>query len=244
MSDADHERRDELASLLRAGRCSIAAEQAELAALVAADPAFAADVRALAGTAVGLAQRRAADRSARGAAHTRAHVGDRPASPPATATPAATADGSPSGDGHPDSPRPSPHAQRADVRVARRRGLAGRRAAVSAPGHGSSRTAMRELDARLAAAQDEVGVLQRTLGTAQSETSSCAAQATVLVAPDVAARRSRRPAGRARRHRARLLEPIARHGLHRDVAAAPARRQGLSVLGDGRSTATRSAPAS
>jgi hypothetical protein len=44
---------------------------------------------------------------------------------------------------------------------------------------------LRELDARLAAAQEEVGVLQRTLGTAQSETKLLRAQATVLVAPDV-----------------------------------------------------------
>jgi hypothetical protein len=44
---------------------------------------------------------------------------------------------------------------------------------------------LRELDARLAAAQDEVVTLQRTLGTAQSETKLLRAQATVLVAPDV-----------------------------------------------------------
>jgi anti-sigma-K factor RskA len=181
MSTPDLERRDELASLHALGMLS-APEQAELAALVAADPAFAADVRALAGTVAALGSI-VPQIDPPAALRTRVLASVTSSVPPATVTPAATAEVRPQAT---VTPIRRSESSRAAPTFA---WLAAAASLVAALGLGAwawqLQDRMRELDARLAAAQDEVGVLQRTLGTAQSETKLLRAQATVLVAPDV-----------------------------------------------------------
>jgi anti-sigma-K factor RskA len=179
MSTPDLERRDELASLHALGVLT-ESEQAELATLVSADPAFAADVRALEGavSALGAAVPQidppAALRARVLASVTSKAPAPLPGStaaetrPPATVTPI----------------------RRADAR----RGpafawLAAAASLVAALGVGAwawqLQDRIRELDARLATAQDEVVRLQNTLGAAQEQTKLLRAQSTVLVAPDM-----------------------------------------------------------
>lgn len=170
MSTPDRERREELASLHALGLLA-EPERAELAALVAADPALAADVRALEGAVAALGSAvPQVDPPAALRARVLASVAGASVAGASNVTPIR----------RPESPRP----------VSTSLGwLAAAASLVAALGLGAwawqLQDRLRELDARLAAAQDEVVALQRTLGTAQSETKLLRAQATVLVAPDV-----------------------------------------------------------
>lgn len=177
MSTPDVERREELASLHALGLLT-PAEQAELAALVAGDPALAGDVRALEGAVAALG---AAVAQVDPPAALRARVLASITSSSSSASTAVDARSS------------------ANVTPIRRAGTSGRfttfawlaaaASLVAALGVGAwawqLQDRIRELDARLATAQDEVARLQNTLGTAQQETKLLRAQATVLVAPDV-----------------------------------------------------------
>jgi anti-sigma-K factor RskA len=178
MSTPDLERRDELAGLHALGVLT-EIEQAELAALVSADPAFAADVRALEGTVAALgtavpqidppaALRARVLASVVSKAAPVAGSAAADARPPATVTPIRRA----------DAPRGVAFAW-----------LAAAASLVAALGVGAwawqLQDRLRELDARLATAQDEVVRLQNTLGAAQEQTKLLRAQATVLVAPDM-----------------------------------------------------------
>jgi anti-sigma-K factor RskA len=175
MSAPDQERRDELASLHALGVLT-GDERAEAAALAAGDPVFAAELRSLQTAVVALA---AAAPQIDPPAELRGRVlasitGAVPAPvvarpTVATITPIRRADRS----------------RRAPI-VA---WLAAAASLVAAAGLGlwavQLQERVRELDARLLVAQDEVGTLTRTLGHAREETKLLRAQATVLVAPDV-----------------------------------------------------------
>jgi anti-sigma-K factor RskA len=175
MSTPDRERREELASLQALGLLA-EDERAELAALVAADPDAAADVRALAGTVAALG---ASVPQVDPPAALRARV---LASVTSTA-PAPAVDGRTRTNVAPFRRDESGRSQPAFAWLAAAASL------VAALGVGAwawqLQNRLRELDARLAAAQEEVVTLQRTLGAAQGETKLLRAQATVLAAPDV-----------------------------------------------------------
>jgi len=167
MSALDRERRDELASLYALGVLTDA-ERAELAALAEGDPTARAEIRALedAVAALGTAVPQI--------------------DPPAALRSRVLASVAGSASSHVVPIRPV-----RGTRMASTLGwLAAAASLVAAAGLGlwavQLRERLREVDARLAAAEQQVGDIRRTLGTAQQETQILRAQAQVFLAPDLA----------------------------------------------------------
>lgn len=173
MSTPDRDRRDELASLGALG-IATSAEQAELASLAAGDPAAAADARVLRDVvaAIGGSVPQVDPSPALRARVLASVAGD-------TATSALT------GRRELATVTSMPRARVAPALA----WLAAAASIAAAVGLGAwawrLQDRVRELDARLAAAQEEVVTLTRTLGVAQQETTLLRAQAAVLVAPDL-----------------------------------------------------------
>ncbi len=168
MSAPDRERLSELASLHALGVLT-AAERDELARAARTDPALAAEVRALERTVAALGGVvPQVDPPAGLRDRVLASVSGRPAPAPV-----------------PSAPAPAPAG-----RVAVGPWLAAAAALVAAAGLGlwalDLRERLAEMDARVAAAEREVVGLRRALGDAQSRTQMLQAQASVLVAPDLA----------------------------------------------------------
>jgi anti-sigma-K factor RskA len=182
VSALDRERRDELASLHALGVLT-EGERSELAALASSDPTLAGDLRALEGAVAALGGAvpqvdPPAALRARVLASITGAVPEQRANGASTAT-------TPLGAGNVTPMRPREPRRPAQTFA----WLAAAASLVAAVGMGAwtwqLQDRVRELDERLAAAQDEVITLQRTLGTAQEETKLLKAQATVLVAPDL-----------------------------------------------------------
>ncbi len=256
MSDAAKERRDELASLYALGAID-AADHTALREELAATPALEADVRSLVQTAVGLSQAvplvdpPAALRARVLTSITGKNFGPAvvPFEAPGRAVPRRA-----SARVAPAPVQPAPAAQPATVVRIDRPGaspwigwLAAAAALIVAIGTGmyalQLRNRVEEAEARAFAAGREVVEMRRVLDRSQEETRTRAHAGRRADRARHGARRSRRPAARAQGRGARVLEPIARHGLRRDVAAATARGQGLSVVGAWPTASTRSARA-